>query len=937
MSVTVVVCLDSCGVQQKSCHKVMKRKISATFCQLLSLSCLLGLSELLGASRQTAQAQAATEEALPSRTFYAAGVSQYEFENGLKVLLLPDRRQSQIILNTTYLVGSRQEKSGERGYAHLVEHLLGRSTAQHPRIDLELNQRGIVDNYITMQDFTRYALTFTPHADLPANETLDWMLGLEADRMLNASLTPEDLEREKRIVINELITYESDSSKQLAYGVMREAYAQHSYGSPIGGLSDDIEAATAERVRAFYRTYYRPDNAVVILAGNFQVEPTLRSLQKHLGTLPRFAEPLPVSKVAEPTQRSAREVSLRGVGKSVLLCAGYHIPAQTHPDSAALAVAGAWLSGNAATNSTLPYLQVQKLELRDPGLMLFATAVAPSRNRTKTQRELLRVIESNLLKPTLEEIEQIKSSLLDALDRTPWTLNAWSEHTSNWAALGDWRYALEYRERLSQVTLADVLRVRAHYLRSINRTLGVFAPIENPEQVRIPPAPQKKIANFERFREEPKEDAAPTAIFDAAPQSLEKQVQRGSTAGFRWALLPQPTRGETVTAQMEIAPAQFAATTPQHKAWLRILAALLSRYGVSESEKLRLKATVTVDSVSGKLTLTLTTQRANFAQALGLVLESLQNPDWTAFNAAQEAVMSDIDGEEENLYRLINQEMRRYLTDAAEAGRTSYNSTAEEIALVRSINLAEVKAFYQSLKQESVGVLAVVGDFDAQSVPPALTQLGRNWKSQPRPSAIAEASPLAPFPLTRNERLLLTSTLTAFGVGIKLAAAKNDEDYPALLAGNYLFGDGNFLQSRLVARLREAEGLVYSIGTSLDIPDKVRGGSFTFRVLCAPRDVAYIEKTLREELAKVLREGFTEAELATAKVALISHLRLNRSDNEALAQHIAAATINGDTFEADALLEARINKLTPETLNAAFRRHLDPAKLLVFTINNTHQ
>jgi zinc protease len=192
------------------------------------------------------------------------GITEYRLDNGLKVLLFPDAAKPTITVNITYLVGSRHENHGETGMAHLLEHLLFKGTPRNPDIDKQFNQRGARSNGTTWLDRTNYYELF-PAGD----DNLRWAIALEADRMVNSFVRKSDLATEMTVVRNE---YESGENSP--FGVMLKrlqsvAFDWHAYGRSTIGNRSDIENVREENLRAFYRTYYQPDNAVLLVAGRF--------------------------------------------------------------------------------------------------------------------------------------------------------------------------------------------------------------------------------------------------------------------------------------------------------------------------------------------------------------------------------------------------------------------------------------------------------------------------------------------------------------------------------------------------------------------------------------------------------------------------------------------------------------------------------------------
>src|SRR5262245_42645739 len=212
------------------------------------------------------------------------GITEYNLANGMKVLLLPDQSQDTITVNVTYLVGSRHESYGERGMAHLLEHLLFKGTPKIANPKNELLKRGARYNGTTSFDRTNYFETF------PASEdTLEFVLGMEADRMVNASVSKQDLESEMTVVRNEFEAGQNSPFALLRERTAAAAYLWHNYGRSVIGTLSDIENVPIERLQGFYRHYYQPDNAVLIVAGKFDSARALATIAQTFGAIPKPA------------------------------------------------------------------------------------------------------------------------------------------------------------------------------------------------------------------------------------------------------------------------------------------------------------------------------------------------------------------------------------------------------------------------------------------------------------------------------------------------------------------------------------------------------------------------------------------------------------------------------------------------------------------------
>src|SRR3982751_4209141 len=265
---------------------------------------LLPLAHLKRLARATlflicafAAAGTALAAELPQAAVSIEGVTEYRLPNGLKVLTIPDPSADTITVHIAYLVGSRHEGYGEKGMAHLLEHLLFKGSKRHPNVKEEFNRRGARWNGTTSNDRTTYFETFAATA-----ENLDWALGMEADRMVNSFVSKKDLDAEMTVVRNEFEMGENNAGAVLFQRMQQLAFPWHNYGNAIIGQRADIERVPIEKLQAFYRTWYQPDNAVLIIGGKFEEARALERVAQHFGAIPKPSRALPTFYTAEPTQ-----------------------------------------------------------------------------------------------------------------------------------------------------------------------------------------------------------------------------------------------------------------------------------------------------------------------------------------------------------------------------------------------------------------------------------------------------------------------------------------------------------------------------------------------------------------------------------------------------------------------------------------------------------
>ncbi|HXF79848.1 MAG TPA: pitrilysin family protein, partial [Usitatibacter sp.] len=259
------------------------------------------------------------------------GITEYDLANGLRVLFAPDASKPTTTVNTTYLVGSRMEHYGETGMAHLLEHLMFKGTPRYPQVWKDFTRLGLRANGSTWVDRTNYFASFA------ANEaTLDWYLRWSSDAMTHSFIARKDLDTEMTVVRNELELGENNPFRVLWQRSMSAAYNWHAYGKSTIGARADVENVNIEHLQGFYRRFYQPDNAVLIVAGRFDEAKTLALIAKEFGAIPRPKRALEPLYTIDTAQDGERSVVVRRVGDTQLVMDTYHVPAGGDKDFAAV-------------------------------------------------------------------------------------------------------------------------------------------------------------------------------------------------------------------------------------------------------------------------------------------------------------------------------------------------------------------------------------------------------------------------------------------------------------------------------------------------------------------------------------------------------------------------------------------------------------------------
>jgi len=404
--------------------------------------------------------------------------------NGLKVLIVEEPKAPVVTVQVWYKVGSRNEETGRTGLSHMLEHMMFKGTPKvgPKQFDMIVTRNGGVDNAETQMDFTGYYEDF-------AADRVELGLMLEADRMENLLIDEKEFEPEHRVVIEERRLRIDDQPANVLGETMRAtAFLAHAYRWPTIGWPSDMQAYTRDALLRYYRTYYAPNNATLVVAGDVKKGALLPKIQSLFGSIPRQPDP-PKVITQEPPQLGERRVSVRKEAELPLLFVVYHAPNLTHPDGFALQVLAYVLGGGESARFHQKVVYEKRLASYvgadynpvhvDPFLFGFSAGPLPGKTAEEVEQALYAEVERVQREPVADrELQKAKNQIESEFIFAQDSVHQLAEMLGRYESVASWKLLDGFLEGVSKVTTADVQRVAQKYLGPDNRTVAILIPMK---------------------------------------------------------------------------------------------------------------------------------------------------------------------------------------------------------------------------------------------------------------------------------------------------------------------------------------------------------------------------------------------------------------------------------------------------------------------------
>lgn len=866
------------------------------------------------------------------------GIKEYKLPNGMQVLLIPDPSQSNMVVNIVYHVGSKHEGYGEKGMAHLLEHMLFKSTKNLGDIKKMLSDKGGDANGTTYYDRTNYYEVF-PSSD----ENLRWSLEMEADRMINATIKQEDLDKEFSVVRNEFEIGENNPSSVLMERVISAGYLWHNYGKSTIGSKEDIERVKAPQLRKFYEKYYQPDNATLIIAGKFDEKKTVEYINQYFASIPKPTRVLDEILTVEPAQDGEKFVEIKRAGDSQSVGIMYHVASYSDKDYAAIDVLNQILTSDPSGYLYKALVDSHKVasiwayspEVRDASFFYIGTEIPKDKNLEQIKNDIRTELDKvSTINFTDQDVQRAKATIVKGIENNKNNTINYAVNLTEIVGAGDYRLGFLYRDNIEKITKEDIKRVAEKYFRANNRTVGTFIPTKDEIRVKPNEFTNKQITELvSNYKGRAVEKEAKS--FEASIQNLKANFAEGKlNNGLKYGIIDKEIKGEKVILSFNLPVSNEKDLA--NKSAIGMLTAELLTAGTKNLTKEQikdqldaLKSSVGFRFNGQTLSVNINTYKNSLDKTMDIVRQIITEPTFPEAELVKSVneYVTYLDANTNDPQALAFNEIQRLTSNYPKTSIYYTSSFPELTEDLKKIKQADLVNFYKNILGAQNGVVSIVGTNDKTQIEKLLNTTFGQWNSK---STYQKAYPT--FTPTKKEDKLynIPDKENAAAVGtVNFKMNRESADYAAMLMANEMLGSGGFLSARIPMRLREKEGISYGAGSYVSIPNDSKNdvASWSYYAFLNPTKRDAVEKALKEEVSKALKDGFTADELKTNIVSWKNSRNTSLGTDGTLLGLSNNYLLNGIKFDEFDNLEKKVDALNVNQVNDVLKKYISLDKL----------
>jgi zinc protease len=850
------------------------------------------------------------------------GAKRIVLDNGFTIILKEDHSSKVTSVQLWVKTGSANETDQEAGITHLIEHMIfkGTPTRETGEIARTIESAGGEINAYTSFDRTVYYIK-TPSDGF--NTAVDILL----DAVRHSVFKPEELDREKEVVLEEYRRSLDMPERQLSKAMMALCYKKHPYRRPIIGFEDTIRSFDRQAILNYMRKWYSPDNMVMVAAGDFDSRSALITIRSLAKDFPAKSAPKP-ERAPEPKQTRPRKTILYDDVQQAYLTINWHIPPLTHKDIPALDMLGMILGEGKTsrlykqlktTNQRVYSVDSGAYALKDPGLFLVDAILAPDKLSSVLETigtEIIKTASQPILEAELAKVKNMAEADfifdMESMEGQARTLGFFEAMT------GDMRTADLYLEQLRSISSTDINKVAAAYLKPENLSVGILLPagakteLSEKELTRFFSGKVLKAGKI-RIEADPDDKACFKATLPNGIRIIVKENHRLPLVSITGVLSGGTRLENPDQAGISNFTAKMLVRGTKEKSAGQIAASIEYRGG-----KLSPFSGRNSFGLSGKFL------SKDISSALDLLADIIQNPAFpeAEMEKARKDIMAGIKAKKDSpvaqLFDLFNKTL--YHQHPYQYPRTGALET------IQALKRTDLVTWYDSVATPQQLVLSIVGDINKDEIISYLNTLlcAPNTRFFNLKSQVLSKSPeIKPEPALSGKRLDHLARPGAqihMAVGFLGAPLNSPKNAPMALVKTALSGQGG----RLFFELRDKQGLAYTV-TALRRPG-LETGAFGVYIACDPLKLTTSEKAILDQLERLRKDGLTEKELRSAKKHLAGSLVTGMQTNSSQSMQMALNELYGLGYNHASQFINEIKAVSRDDIKQAIKDIIVPEK-----------
>lgn len=862
-------------------------------------------------------------------------VIEKKLPNGLTIVMKEVHSAPVVNAQIWFRTGSLNEHSGITGISHLLEHMLFNSSKNFKKGEITrlVQERGGIENGATAQDFTYYW-------NMMSSDHLEFAIKILAEKTGNALLRQDELKNEKGIVLSEIHGYANQPDRQLYDAVNYTAFSVHSYRHPIGGWETDVANVPHRNLVDYYNKYYHPNNATLVLVGDFNTATAMKFASKYFGAKPAGKQPA-ASYTTEPVQRGEKRITLHREGNSERILLAYHIPAFSNKDTWALMMLDQVLSGGRASRLYQSLVETglaagtwsSASSRRYPGLFYIGATAMKGVSADKLEAAVLDLIEQAKKQPPTEnEMQAARNQLQAYLIFQNDSVSDQGEQLGYYNTIGSWKDLDRLFDGIMKVTPEQVRQVAEKYLTSDNRTVGRFIPSNSGQDTQSAmPAPMQAYKNptWNKLNKYPK-----TVLSKAVTKSTVKASKSKLMIPSRhvldngMVLLVQENHSNPTVAISGMVKAGSCFDPAGKSGTADLTSAMLNR-GTTQRSALDIASQI--EFVGASIGFSAGDESAGFdAQCLKkdlkltveLLADQLRNPSFPE-NQYRMLLNQRLNGIEQSKESTDAQAFRAFGNTVFPEGHAYHSLTFDQqLKETASIKKDDLAAFHKAYYRPDNMIVTVVGDVTPKEVRSLIEQYFGDWKSEGK-------KPEVNIPLVKTQsspkKIIIdmpdkkeVTVVMGFASEIK----RKDPDYYAYRIMNQILGGSGALGSILGQEIREKRGLAYSVYSTYS--GTLGAGPWFATLGTSPENTPKAIDTLTQVIKKFKTTGPTEAEFKNAKQFVVGVLPIALETNSGMAGFMTSIENIGLGMDYLQKYKSIYDAVTIEQVKKAAKRYLHP-------------